>query len=60
MKDYILYVGLMVIGACMWNIWAYIKYLEMKNDFLIRKLAKEKSNDSEMAAWTGDSGRTPE
>ena len=50
----------MVVGACMWNIWAYIKYLEMKNDFLIRKLAKEKGNDSEMAAWTGDSGRTSE
>lgn len=50
----------MVVGACMWNIWAYIKYLEMKNSFLMSKLAKEKGNDSEMAAWTGDSGRTPE
>lgn len=60
MKDYILYISLMVVGACMWNIWAYIKYLEMKNSFLMSKLAKEKGNDSEMAAWTGDSGRTPE
>jgi hypothetical protein len=60
MNDYILYISLMVIGACMWNIWAYIKYLEMKNSFLISKLAKEKRNDPNVAVWTGDSGTTPE
>jgi hypothetical protein len=60
MNDYILYISLMVIGACMWNVWAYIRYLEMKNSFLISKLAKEKRNDSNVAAWTGDSGTTSE
>ena len=59
MKDYILYISLMVIGACIWNVWTYTKYLETKNAVLLRML-KEKRNDPNVAAWTGDSGTTPE
>jgi hypothetical protein len=60
MKDYILYISLIAIGACLYNLWAYVKYLEMKNSFLISKLAKEKRDDSDMATRTGNSGTTPE
>jgi tRNA/tmRNA/rRNA uracil-C5-methylase (TrmA/RlmC/RlmD family) len=59
MNDYILYISLMAIGACIWNVWAYTKYLETKNAVLLRML-KEKRNDPNVAAWTGDSGTTPE
>lgn len=59
MNDYILYISLMVIGACIWNIWAYTKYLETKNAVLLRML-KEKGYDSDLAARTGNSGTTPE
>ena len=52
MKDYILYLSLMVVGACMFNVWTHIKYLEFKNEVLqneIIKLLQEKSNDPNLA-----------
>ena len=59
MNDYILYISLMVIGACIWNIWTYTKYLENKNAVLLR-LLQEKGDDADLAARTGNSGTTSE
>jgi len=52
MKDYILYLSLMAVGACMFSVWTHIKYLEFKNEVLqkeIIKLLQEKSNDPNLA-----------
>jgi hypothetical protein len=52
MKDYILYLSLMAVGGCMFNVWTHIKYLEFKNEVLqneIVKLLQEKMNDSNVA-----------
>lgn len=57
MKDYILYLSLMAIGACMFSIWTHIKYLEFKNEVLqkeVVKLLQEKTNDTNLAARERD------
>lgn len=59
MKDYILYLSLMAVGACMFNVWTHIKYLEFKNKVLqgeVAKLIQEKMNDTNLAARERDSG----
>lgn len=59
MKDYILYLSCMVIGACMWNVWSHIKYLESSNDILRKELVRllqEKMNDTDLAIRERDSG----
>lgn len=58
MKDYILYLSLMVVGACMFNVWTHIKYLEFKNEVLrneVVKLLQERNNDTNLAARERDS-----
>lgn len=59
MNDYILYISLMVIGACIWNAWVYTKYLENKNAVLLRMLM-EKGYDADLATRTGNSDSTSE
>lgn len=59
MKDYILYLSLMVVGACMYNVWAYIKYLEHSN-VVLTKLIREKLDNADLAIRTGDTGTTSE
>lgn len=57
MKDYILYLSCMVIGACMFNVWTHIRYLEFKNEVLqneIVKLLQEKMNDTNLATRERD------
>jgi len=57
MNDYIIYLSLMAIGACMFSVWTHIKYLEFKNEVLqkeLLKLLQEKSNDSNLAIWERD------
>jgi hypothetical protein len=60
MKDYILYLSFMVIGACVWNVWSHIKYLETRNNVLQRELLRliqeRIDNDSDMALRERDSG----
>lgn len=53
MNDYILYLSLMVIGACMFNVWMHIKYLEFKNEVLKKemvKLIQERNDGTDLAA----------
>jgi hypothetical protein len=57
MKDYILYLSLMAVGACMFNVWTHIKYLEFKNEVLQKemvKLLQEKMNDTNLATRERD------
>jgi len=53
MKDYILYLSLMVVGACMYNVWAYIKYLEHSN-VVLTNLIKEKIHNADLATRERD------
>jgi hypothetical protein len=59
MNDYILYISLMVIGACIWNVWTYTKYLETKNAVLLRMLM-EKGYDADLATRTRNADSTSE
>jgi hypothetical protein len=59
MKDYILYLSLMIIGAAIWNIRTYVKYLETKNELLLRMLL-ENRYDTELAARAGNIDTAPE
>jgi hypothetical protein len=57
MKDYILYLSLMAVGACMFSVWTHIKYLEFKNEVLQKemvKLLQEKMNDTNLATRERD------
>ena len=60
MSDYILYLSLMAIGACMFSVWTHIKYLEFRNDVLQKELLKliqeRVDNDANVATRERDSG----
>lgn len=58
MKDYILYLSCIAIGACIWNVWSHIKYLESSNNILRKELVRllqEKLNDDDLAIRERDS-----
>ena len=59
MKDYILYISLMVIGGAIWHIRTYVKYLETKNTLLLQMLM-EKGYDADLALRTGNIDSTSE